>query len=116
MSRCLHVTLAPAAVKPSRAIAQAARLSPLLVLTHRTFNDLAAELGSDHAAMRHLLRVSGNVGRPIGCNFETGTGSRTVFLAPHSWTPERLQGWVAGKHQEIADAFGPAVPLPVEDL
>ena len=42
-------------------------------------------------------------------NFETGEDtSRTVFLAPRSWAPEWLQGWVAGHHEVLEAMFGTA--------
>ena len=116
MSRSLTVTTSPSTVSTSKAIAAAARMAPLLILTARAFNDLAHELGSDKAAMRHLLRVSEDVNKPIGCNFPTPDGSRTAFIAPRTWSQERLRGWVGAKHLDIADAFGPATPLPLEDL
>jgi hypothetical protein len=103
-------------VSTSKAITAAARMAPLLILTGRAFLDLVDELGSDDAAMHNLLRVSENIGRPIGCNFPTDTGSRTVFIVPRSWSQERLRGWVAGHHDVMADAFGPAAPMPLEDL
>ena len=108
MSRTLTVTTSPASVSTSKAIAEAATVAPLFVITYRAFCDLAAELGSDDAAMRHQLRVSTNVNRPIGCNFPTPEGSRTAFIVPRSWTQERLAGWVAGHHEAIEAMFGPA--------
>src|SRR5687768_12388815 len=49
----------------ARAIASAARLGPLVVLTHRSLRDLIAELGDMESAFRHLHRVLENVGKPI---------------------------------------------------
>jgi hypothetical protein len=116
VSAATRVTIDARRVSPAQAIAAAARAAPLLMLTGRAFAELVAELGGHDAAMRHLLRVSERVNRPIGCNFPTPEGSRTAFVAPRSWSQERLRGWVGGKHQEIAEAFGPGVPLPMEDL
>jgi hypothetical protein len=117
MSRSLTFSCNAATVSPSKAIATAARLGPLMVITGRAFSDLVDELGSDDAAMRHLVRVSENVGKPIGVNFSTSSDtSRTVFMAPRAWTPERLAGWVAGHHELIEDAFDTAPPVPLEDL
>ena len=115
-TRSLTVTTSPDTLSTSKAISAAAQVAPLLILTARAFNDLAHELGSDTAAMRHLLRVSETVNKPIGCNFPTPEGSRTAFVAPRSWTQERLRGWVGGHHEHIVDAFGPATPMPLEDL
>jgi hypothetical protein len=84
VSRALTVTTGPGTVSTAEAIEAAARLAPLLIITHRAFNDLAAELGSDDAAMRHLLRVSERAGKPVGVNFAIDGGSRTCFLAPRS--------------------------------
>lgn len=55
-------------------------------------------------------------GRPIAVNLPTDDGSRTVFVAPRDWTEERLRGWVAGRHEELGAAFGPATPVRMEDL
>ena len=117
MTRTLRVAIDAATVSPSRAIAATARTGPLVCLTGRAFRDLVAELGGVEPAMRHLLRVSENVGKPIAVNMPTGEDtSRTVFLAPRSWTEERLRGWVAAKHVEIEAMFGAATPVPLEDL
>jgi hypothetical protein len=112
MTRTLYVSIDAAAVSPARTIAATARTGPLVCLTGRLFRDLADELGGTDAAMRHLLRVSENVQKPIAVNFETGEEtSRTVFLAPRSWTQERLRGWVAGHHEAIETMFGAATPV-----
>lgn len=116
MTRSMTVKVKSRAVPPSKAITAAARMAPLLIPTGRAFRDLAVEPGSDEAAMRHLLRVSENVGRPIGCNFQTAEGSRTAVLAPRSWTQDRLRGWIAAKHEESEGAFGKAVAPSLEDL
>jgi hypothetical protein len=117
MTRTLRVSIDPATVSPSRAIAATARTGPLVCLTGRAFRDLVDELGGIEPAMRHLLRVSENVGKPIAVNVPTGEdSSRTVFLGPRSWTQERLSGWVAGHHEQIEAMFGAAAPVPLEEL
>jgi hypothetical protein len=109
LSRSLRVSIDPATVSPARAIAATARTGPLVCLTGRAFRDLADELGGTVRAMRHLMWVSENVNKPIAVNFPTGgEASRTVFLAPRSWTPERLRGWVAGHHEALEAMFGTA--------
>ena len=111
MSRSLRVTIDSEAISPARAIAAAARSAPLLVLTARAYQDLADELGGDDAAVRAVLRIATNTGKPIGLNLPTPDGSRTCFLAPKGWTSERLRGWVAGRHRELEQAFGPGAVL-----
>jgi hypothetical protein len=111
----VRVTLNPKAISTAWAIELAANAGPLVVLTARTFRELAHEMGSDDAAMRYLLDVSTKANKPIGCNFPTDDGSRTAFMAPLSWTQERLRGWVGARHAEIAAMFGMAVASPLED-
>lgn len=121
MSGSLRVTLNTAAVSPSRTIArvarEVARTKPLICLTGRLFRDLMAELGGIEAAMRHLLQVAEDIGQPIAINFSAGEEtSRTAFLAPRSWTPERLQGWIGGHHETVEAMFGAATVVLPEDL
>src|SRR4051794_10345576 len=101
MTRTMHVKLDPTAVPSSRAIRTAAGLAPLFVLTGRALLDLERELGSWDAAGRYLLDVAEEIGRPIGVNAPTPAGSRTMFITPRSWSPERLRGWVAGHHEVL---------------
>jgi hypothetical protein len=105
----LRITIDAARVSPAKAIAAAARATTLVVLTDRAFRELADELGGPDSASRHLLRVATNTGRPIAANLPTGDDtSTTVFIAPKGWTDERLQGWAAGHHDVLEEAFGPA--------
>jgi len=112
----LHVTVDAGQASLAEVIETAARSGPLLILTERMLRMLTVELGSHDAAMRHLLAVSTKANRPIGANFPTANGSRTAFVAPSTWTQERLRGWVAGRHEEISEMFGPATPGPLEDV
>lgn len=117
MTRTMRVTVNSATVSTAKAIQATARTGPLVVLTERAFGNLVDELGSNDAALRHLLRVAENVGKPIGLNVGTGEGtSRSMFIAPRSWTQERLRGWVAAHHDAIEAMFGAATPVPLEDL
>ena len=112
MSGTLNLRVDPAAVQMSRAIRVAAQASPLLVITGRAFGDLAAELGGAEAAVGELLSVAESVNRPIAVNMPTGAdASSTVFVSPRGWTEERLQGWVAGRHQELEREFGQVTRL-----
>ena len=113
MSRALHVTVDAGSVSTARAIAEVARTGSLVCLTDRLFTELAGELGGVEPAVQHLLAVAEDVGRPIAVNLETSAGaSRAMFLAPRSWTQERLRGWVAGRHEAIEAMFGRVEPVP----
>ncbi len=115
--RTARLTVDGAAVSPSRALAAVARTVPLVVVTHRAWGELCAELGGEDAAVRHLARVATNTGKPIAVNLPRGEDeSTTVFLAPKGWTEERLRGWAAGHHRELEAAFGPATARPLEEL
>src|SRR4051794_5954270 len=114
MTRSLRITVDTPA--PSEAIRTAAGLAPLFVLTGRALLDLERELGSWEAAGRYLLKIAEEIGRPIGVNAPTATGSRSMFLAPRSWSPDRLKGWVAGHHEVLERAFGEATPLDRGEL
>jgi hypothetical protein len=117
VTRSARVTINADTVKPSKAITAAATMAPLLILTGRSLLDLERELGSWDAAGRFLLKLAETVGKPIGVNAPTGPdSSRTMFLAPRSWSPERLKGWVAGHHSDVEAMFGAATLVPMEDL
>jgi hypothetical protein len=109
MSRTMRLTIDSATVRPSKAVKVAAWAGPLVILTERALRDLADELGGYEAALRHLLRVAENVGKPIAANVETGEGcSSTMFVAPRCWTPDRLRGWIGGHHEAFEAMFGAA--------
>jgi len=108
MSRSVCVTVDATKVSPSQAIRTSAGLAPLTMVTARMLFELADELGGQEEASQFLYGIAERTGRPVGVNVPTSTGSRSMFLAPRGWTQERLAGWMAGKHQEIEGAFGPA--------
>ena len=111
------ITIDPERDRPSRCILAAARLAPVLVLTGRSLAELADEVGGHEQAARYLTAVATEIGRPIGANVPTGPDtSRSLFVAPEGWTEARLRGWVAGRHEGIEAAFGPATPLAWEDV
>jgi hypothetical protein len=115
MSRTLTIATDPTVERPSRALAAAARVAPLLVVTRRALLDLEHELGSYEAAARYLVKIATNTGKPIGVNAPTPEGSRTMFVAPKGWTRERLAGWIAARHQELEAQFGTATIVPSEE-
>ena len=118
--RTARILSDPARVPPSKAIAATARAAayaggPLVAVTGRAYLDLIAELGSDEAAVRYLVKLAGNTWRPLCVNLPAPDGSTTVFVAPRGWTDERLRGWAAGHVEELEAAFGPATVRPLED-
>jgi hypothetical protein len=109
MSSTLRVSIDTAVASPAETIAEAARHVPFLAIAGRLYAELAAELGGDEPAVRHLARVATDVGKPIAVNVETGEDtSTTVLISPGDWTEERLKGWVAGHHEAIEELFGTA--------
>ena len=108
MSNTLRVTVDSETVPITMAIREAAHAAPaLLVLTGQVAGDLADQLGSVDAAVRFLVDLATEIGRPIGLNAETDEGrSQTMFVAPKSWSEQRLAGWVAARHQELESEFG----------
>jgi hypothetical protein len=42
---------------------------------------------------------------------EHASGGQTVFIPPRHWTPERLAGWIAGRHAALEAQFGPIAGL-----
>ena len=108
MSGTLRVTVDAEAVPIAAAIREAAQAAPApLVVTGRAAGDLADHLGSVDAAVRFLMNLATEIGRPIGLNAETDEGrSQTMFVAPKGWSEHRLAGWIAAKHQELESEFG----------
>jgi hypothetical protein len=107
-SRTATITINSEMVSPAKAVMTAARSGPLVILSERAIRDLADELGGYDQAIRHILRIATNVGKPIGINLPIAEGSTTAFIAPGSWTRERLAGWVGARHAELEAAFGEA--------
>jgi len=107
MSRTLRVTADPSTVSMAASIRATARAAPLFLLTVRALAELADELGGYSAAAEFLLEIAESNNRPIAVNVETGPDtSSTAFIAPRTWTSERLAGWTAGHHAELEAEFG----------
>jgi hypothetical protein len=88
-------------------MALAGSSAPLAVLTTAALRHLVHELGSHERAVRFLVWTAERTAKPIGVNVENGDGrSRTVFLAPRTWSRERLRGWIAGHHELLGAEFG----------
>jgi len=117
MTNMMCVTIDAARASPSKVIRESAGLAPLTIASGRMLIELADELGGQEAAGAFLYDIAEQTGRPVGVNLlAPDGGSRSVFLAPPGWSQERLAGWVAGHREDIEAAFGPAVPLSLEDL
>ena len=115
MSTAARVTVNPRAVSMAASIRVAARAAALLVLTGRALGDLGAELGSPAAAAGWLAALVQEIGKPVAVNFATGAGtSSTAFIAPRSWSRERLQGWIGARHAELEAEFGEVARVGAE--
>ena len=93
---------------------------PHIVITQRNLLAIAAELGETEmdagfkAAYLWLYDRCVEYDRPIGVNMPMGKDeSMTSFIAPKTWTPERLQGYVSTSHAALADTFGEAEHMSV---
>jgi len=122
MTRLATLTIDAESVSVSRSLAALARASardggPLICVSHRALDDLAAELGGYEAAAGRLLRIATQTARPICVNLPTGPEtSMSVFVAPKTWSEDRLRGWAAGRHAELESVFGAATIVPLEEL
>jgi len=107
MTRTMHVLADASKVSMAASIQATAQVAPLLVLTTRALAELSDELGGMDVAATYLLELAEDIGHPIAVNVETGRDtSSTAFIAPRTWSEERLQGWAAGRHQELEGEFG----------
>ena len=105
--KALHITADPTTVSMAASIRAAAQAAPMLVLTTRALGELAHELGGMGAAAGFLLGVAEVKNRPIGVNLAAADdSSKTVFIAPRTWTDERLRGWIDGHGAELEAEFG----------
>jgi hypothetical protein len=104
----LTVRADPRAVSMAASIARLAGTTPLFLVSHRAFRDLAAELGGWGRAADYLRELVEANDRPLAVNVEAGAGtSRTAFIAPKHWTSERLLGWVGGRRELLERELGP---------
>ena len=114
MSRTMRITADASKVSMAASIRATASAAPLFMLTVRALGDLAAELGSMDAAAAYLLDVAEANTKPIGVNLPGKDGaSKTAFIAPRTWTDERLQGWIGGHGAELEAEFGEVIRMGV---
>jgi hypothetical protein len=78
-----------------------------VLLTTRAWRTLVHESGRrPERALAFLTKVGGEYNRPVLLNLQNEDGtSQTVALA-RGWSQERLMGYIAGMHQELAEEFG----------
>lgn len=86
-------------------------MSVLIVLTQAMFQErIEANGGIDGggivATWEEIMEAATTSGVPIGVHLATSGGETTAFIPPRGWSQERLAGFVAGKHEELAEAFG----------
>jgi len=95
--------------KPSDAFAELAAGMPVLtVLGYGVYRDLLAEIGSAEGVMRWAMALASRTDRPVLFNLPDGPKrSITVAIPPPHWPQERPEGYLAGRHEEIEDAYGP---------
>ena len=107
MSRTLRVTADPTTVSLAASIRAMASVAPLFVISVRALGDLADELGSMDAAATFLFELAEANNKPIGVNLPAPDGaSKSVFIAPRTWTDDRLRGWIGGHGAELEAEFG----------
>ena len=112
MTRRMTLTVDASEISMAASIRVAAQAAPFLCLTTRALRNLADELGGHEGAADFLLEVAEEIGHPVAVNLPTGPdSSSTAFLPPRGWTEERLQGWVAGHHEELTEQFGEVARL-----
>ena len=93
--------------KSSDTIRQLVQHQAITVVGPNLYRDLNAELGSDDKAARFLLELATEIQKPIGVHLlGSGGQSYTSFIAPESWSGDKLKGYVARHAQELERAFG----------
>jgi hypothetical protein len=108
MTHAARVVVDPAEIPPTEALRTLVESTPLVCISGRAMADLARELGSYEAAAEHLVELATGTGRPLAVNVELPDGtSRTAFIAPASWSQERLRGYIGGHGATLEEAFGP---------
>jgi hypothetical protein len=111
MSRVMrvHTALGPCE-SPSEVYAAMAAVVPsdvMLAFGPGIYCELRKELHSAAAVVQWAAELARQLDRPVLLNIPDRDGSsHTVTLAP-GWTQERLAGYLAARHEELAEAYGP---------
>jgi hypothetical protein len=112
VSRLLHIgTKLGPTDSPSEIYAQFAEGMPkdvILSFGPGIWRELRQELKSVEAVARWATALTIRLDRVLMLNIPDRDGSsHTVTLAPPGWTQERLQGYIAARHEELEEAYGP---------
>jgi hypothetical protein len=111
VSRLLHIgTKLGPTDSPSAFYAQFAEEMPkdiMLSFGPGVWRELRQELKSVGAVVQWATALTIRLDRVLMLNIPDRDGSsHTVTLAPPGWTQERLQGYIAARHEELEEAFG----------
>jgi hypothetical protein len=87
------------------AVDQALGTVPLVVLSHRIVAQLERECGSSEKLAAWMMKLVARRRRPLGLHLPTT--DQTIFYAPPDWSSEKLAGYLATFHEELASQFGP---------
>jgi hypothetical protein len=84
-----------------------AQTQAITLLTNAALRQLESELGGMQLVVIWLSELANEAGKPVGLNLVVDDDhSQTVFLPPVGWSAEKLQAWVAARHEELEAEFG----------
>src|SRR4051794_5130495 len=99
------VRICAPSVYARQAVDTALGVTPLVVLAPRIVAQLEAECGSDEKLAAWLLKLVARRRRPLGLH--SPATDQTIFYAPPDWSSDKLAGYLAVYHEELAAQFGP---------
>jgi hypothetical protein len=80
----------------------------LLALGPGIFRELRQELKSVEAVGKWAVQLAVRLDRVVLLNVPDRDGSsHTLTLSPPGWSHERLLGYIAARHAELEQVFGP---------
>lgn len=96
---------------PSAVYAELARRMPsdvMLAFSSRVYRQLRQELHSAERIAEWATNLATVANRPVLFNVEfMDDTARTFAIAPPGWTSEKLAGYIAARHIELEEVFGP---------
>lgn len=88
-------------------VVAAVSVAPMAVIIHRVLRDLITECEGLPYAVQWLEALATAYQRVIGINLPTGDGgSRTYFVLPANWPPDRAWAYVEAHLDDLRAAFG----------